>query len=123
MGWTTFYRDREPMIDTLNRELTGENEAGYGWRTIGHSCNRLNRSWLIQESYGPDKPVQRFAVEVLTQHYRGYGHNFGYKPVDESMGPVDTDIPMRLFAMLDGYPPTGGYSANWRERVRARNGL
>ena len=57
-----------------------------------------------------------FILSVLTQWHPKDRYNFAYKDVDESMGPLDFDCPLR---MLDGLPdPINEYSAKWRERVR-----
>lgn len=62
-----------------------------------------------------------FAAVVLTSRRGG---EFGYKDMDESMGPNECDCPeriMRLLTPLDQMPDrSGSYAADWRARVAAR---
>ena len=45
------------------------------------------------------------------------GADWGYKSIDESMGPVEVDCPL---AIIDAAgEPSGEYAPAWRERVRA----
>ena len=48
--------------------------------------------------------------------------SWGYKDLDESVGPVDVGCPMRFLELVP-LPPGGdqGYAAAWRERVRAEH--
>jgi hypothetical protein len=43
---------------------------------------------------------------------------WGYKDMDESMGPTDASCPMSYLNMV---PDPGGYATAWRERVKAHH--
>lgn len=47
-------------------------------------------------------------------------HGFGYKDMDETMGPVECDCPERVLRLLSPIEdiPHPGYAADWRARVR-----
>ena len=64
-----------------------------------------------------DKSI-RFILVILVEYRQ---HQLLYKEVEESMGPNELDCPMRIMNQLGGHPPTGEYSARWRERVLQRH--
>jgi hypothetical protein len=63
----------------------------------------------------PRSAPERFIALYLLRSKRRYG--WGYKAIDEGMGPVEVDCPLRLLDLAG--TPQGEYSAAWRERVRA----
>lgn len=67
-----------------------------------------------------------FALVVLTRWVRGDYYNFGYKDMDEGMGPGEDDCPKRIYDLLTPLPPEkadpsveGNWAAQWRQRVEA----
>jgi hypothetical protein len=58
---------------------------------------------------------ERFIALYLLGSKRRYG--WGYKAIDEGMGLVEVDCPLRLLKLAS--VPQGPYSTGWRERVRA----
>jgi len=63
------------------------------------------------------KAGYRILLCVLLQ---SSGGEWGYKDMDESMGPCDTSCPVKY---LDMVPDPGGYATEWRAKVRAANRL
>jgi hypothetical protein len=55
-------------------------------------------------------------VVVLTQRRRNDFYNFGYKVVDETMGPYEAQCPKRILDLLTD--PLNDYAAEWRDRCR-----
>lgn len=73
--------------------------------------------WVVFERR-PDIPPEqatpeRFICLYLLGSQKGYG--WGYKAVEETMGPAETGCPL---SYLDMVPDPGSYSTDWRERVR-----
>jgi len=67
----------------------------------------------------PDQTPYTVAYVYLTQ--MGRDGDFGYKPMDESVGPCEVDCPvgiMNLLTPIDQLPGVG-YAADWRARVAA----
>jgi len=56
-----------------------------------------------------------FALVCLTQRQRGY-FNFGYKSMDENMGPNEAEMPPKLLDMLT--PTDHEYATEWRYQCR-----
>jgi hypothetical protein len=61
-----------------------------------------------------------FAAVVLISNTKKNG--FGYKDMDESMGPCQCACPERIMSLLTPIAdlPNPGYAAGWRDRVAAR---
>lgn len=78
-----------------------------------------NNLWVVFEKSPPvseANPVaKRFIILFLMQKDGSYG--WGYKDIDESMGPVEVSCPLKFLDMVPEVPEP--YGAAWRERVRA----
>jgi hypothetical protein len=61
-----------------------------------------------------------FAGVILISNTKKHG--FGYKDMDEAMGPCECDCPDRIMRLLSPISeiPYPSYSADWRARVAAR---
>lgn len=61
-----------------------------------------------------------FAAVILISNTKKHG--FGYKDMDESMGPCQCDCPARIMRLLTPIAglPNPGYAADWRARVAER---
>jgi len=85
-------------------------------KVVAHKV-RGQTLWAVIEytqDAGMRKAGHRFIACFLMRSYRGEG--WGYKDLDESMGPTEVSCPMKYLAMV---PDPGGYATAWRERVRA----
>ncbi|MDD2878318.1 MAG: hypothetical protein PHT60_14100 [Acidiphilium sp.] len=67
----------------------------------------------------PDQTPYTVAYVYLTQ--MGRDSDFGYKPMDESVGPCEVDCPVGIMKLLTPIEqlPGVGYAADWRARVEA----
>jgi hypothetical protein len=108
------------MIEDILRNLTWNKEKD-SMQVVAH-CMVGNNLWAVCEHTKKaigDQPavVYRFIALYLL---RRYGKDeWAYKDMDESCGPCESNCPL---AYLDLAPDTGhlgGYSADWRGRVRA----
>lgn len=107
MGWLFGHYERS----TLVKHLTD----GNGVKTIKH-CLVGNNLWCVHEHDG-----QRWACLYLLRgspRIKDDPCNWGYKEVDETMGPNEISFP---YTWLDLLTPTDSKYANeWRARVKAR---
>lgn len=101
MGWTFGNWNKHGLI----RHLTEEN----GVKTIAKTV-RGNVLWAVQESAGGEK----FIGCYLLGADRG---GWGYKDIDESMGPFEINCPL---VYLDMVPCPGGRATEWRAKVREK---
>lgn len=109
MGWTFPYstQTRADLVKYLRRpERFGEKLELVRASTSG------NRHWyLIRER---ETGMHWIGLDLL-QGVRGEG--WGYKDLDESVGPCDCDVPE---SYLDApHMPRDGWAKEWRERARA----
>ena len=72
-----------------------------------------NTLWTVQEVV---KTGERFIGCYLMQGREGSRDGWGYKPMEESMGPCETTCPPCFFDMV---PCPEGYAVEWRKRVLA----
>lgn len=111
MGWT-FGREwssKEALVDYLTTRSMG------GCAKVLTHTVRGQTLWAVVE-YVQDtehyKAGKRFIYCALLSCSHG---EWGYKDMDESMGPCETSCPLKYFDMV---PDPGGYATEWRKRVR-----
>lgn len=108
MGWTYTYR---PKGET-NTEFFGK---------MWEKSKVLDTAQVGFTVYGalrlPDGRVR--ALVILTRWVPNDPYNFGYKDMDESMGPCDVACPERIFALLTPLDKTDSkWAHEWRAKVR-----
>lgn len=114
MGWTVPYHthSRDQLVEWLLRE---QNNTGH-CEIIDHA-RRGNALYAVFQH----RPAQyRFIVVFLLQgpapaSRRGGDHAWGYKDMDESMGPYHYDCPERLLRQSD---VDDANAVEWREACR-----
>lgn len=117
MGWT--YSASWPTKKAMIDYCTGEALGGPGKVTTIAKAVRGNTLWTVIE-YGADsgrfpagtRAILCFLLGSDLKHSGGWG----YKDMDESMGPCDISCPV---SFLDMVPDPGGYATEWRAKVRA----
>ncbi len=108
MGWVTYHR---PAGQTDREHFTKEMNADHEIL----DCATVKRTFYAAVRNKTDGQV--WAWVCLIQRTRGE-YNFGYKSMDESMGPNEAECPARI---LDLLTPTESQWANeWREACRKR---
>jgi len=107
MGWLYGWNTKAAMLAHLL-----DNPGNH--KTLARSI-RGNNAWCVKEYEKDGKPVRYIALFMLAG--RGGGNcAWGYKDVEEGMGPSQLDCPVKFFDMV---PDPGGYATEWRARVRA----
>ena len=128
MGWLFGYYERRSLIEHLVN--------GNGLKTIRH-CLVGNNLWCVHEYEEQHAPLVRFTTageqvtETSTTHrwaclylLRGNPrvkndcYNWGYKDIDETMGPNEISFPYTWLDLLT--PIASEYANAWRARVKAR---
>jgi hypothetical protein len=106
MGWDfTHGASRQDIVN----QILGMYKKEFGVKILDHACTAYGkRLWLCVES---DKLKSPLVVLYLLDKSKGYG--WGYKCMDETMGPYYHDCPQRL---IKG-EAHNQFSANWRQRV------
>lgn len=120
MGWTFYHV--EAWDGKIDRKA--ECDALYTWNNeeTGDSCRVLKSSMVGPTWYGacertrPNQKPYVFAGVCLTRLDSKEGYNFGYKDMDESMGPCQCECPVSILDLLS--PTDDEYTIEWREACR-----
>lgn len=109
MGWTFYHR---PAGQTDRQHF--ESELGLAKRDLKILESATKNGTFYAAVQDPDGSV--WALVILIQRVRGE-YNFGYKDMDETVGPAVHDCPAKV---LDLLTPTDSQWANeWRVKCRA----
>ena len=120
MGW--LYQ-RDPIDNPL-----AYLKAKYNYDCDTHTLQTLDGGRVRNTIYLAVKSTDKktrcsfvFAAVILISNTRKHG--FGYKDMDETMGPCECDCPQRIMHLLSPLDeiPHPGYTAEWRARVAARH--
>ncbi len=103
MGWLFLdeCKTREQIIEHVLRETP---------KVLAHEVLG-DQLWVVAQASDPAVPI---VVLFLLDGTSGSG--WGYKAIDETMGPCYYACPLALLDMTPGIP--GTYSISWREQVR-----
>ena len=120
MGWTFLHREKgSSNIDWLRSELI--------YTEPDRVIDVATKNGTMYVAFRERSEERVVALVILTRWVRGDYYNFGYKDMDEGMGPCEDDCPRRIFDLLDPLPPDeadpaveGNWAAQWRARVQAR---
>ena len=107
MGWLFGWDSRSE----LKKHILDPNQTK-SLTIIDHASTKIGRNlWVVYEK---NETKERFIALYLIQKSGG---SYGYKGIDESMGPVEVDCPLKLLNKVES-TPINEYSDKWRERVR-----
>lgn len=112
MGWTFTHREKGTSnLDWFRDEFTGGGGEIIDMATKGGTAYGAYRT----------RTGEVRALVILTRWVPKDYYNFGYKDMDESMGPGDDDCPKRIFDLLTPLTDDDNdWSAEWRARVEKR---
>jgi len=112
MGWTFTHREKGTTnLDWFRREFTGGG---------GEIIDMATKGMTAYGAYRTRSGEVR-ALVILTRWVPKDYYNFGYKDMDESVGPSDDDCPKRIYDLLTPLTDSDNeWSAEWRKRVEER---
>lgn len=108
MGWLFGWRTRRELINHLVKELNNEHHK------LHKHCFVGNTMWGVIEDLRSNQKVVLCILMAGRNHSR---HGWGYKDMDETMGPCETSCPVSYLELATP-PPKGEYVQPWREKVR-----
>jgi len=111
MGW--LFSNRWGSKDELVRFLRSPERNGPHYEVLA-STVRGSRHWYVARYTKDDKVVTFIGLDLMES---GGNEGWGYKDMDESVGPYYYDCPLRFLDMVAGSEPVG-YAEKWRESVR-----
>ena len=124
MGWTYTYRGKTPVKEFLASRVNCENEHAR-WQIQDIAIVRMRTAYMAveiirrnQETRVLDTTTREVVALVFLLDYRPNDRGFdtGYKDMDETMGPCESECPERILQLLT--PTTHEYALAWRQRCR-----
>ena len=122
MGWLFGWDDRKSLADHLSSPgvWAPEGTTDVIRRECLKRCFKGNHMWTLWEVTRNGKPQERYVVLFMLQK-DGRDGWWGYKDVDETMGPAYYSCPVSYLDASEELRPKGSeYSTRWREGVRRR---
>ncbi len=122
MGWTYTYRGNTPVKEFLASRVNCENEHAR-WQIQDIAIVRMRTAYMAveiirrnQETGALNETTREVVALVFLLDYRPNDRNFdtGYKDMDETMGPCESECPERILQLLT--PTTHEYALAWRQR-------
>lgn len=111
MGWLfTYGATKKDVIRDLTTDHVSDERV---FKTL-RKCLRGNTMYALVESGKPGETMKFIMVYLLGAN----DGDWGYKDVDESMGPCECDCPVKYLDEAD--EPVNEYAREWREKCRAR---
>lgn len=108
MGWTFLHRGSESDLEFYRHELGDGVLAVKTVDSVAYIAYKMENGFVI-------------GCIVLTERQNDY-YNFGYKDMDESMGPYECKCPQEIFDMLSPleqlFPEGHEWAARWRRDVK-----
>ena len=118
MGWTYFNKPAN-VKQWFEEQLTWENEKVK--TTCLKSAVKLKEAYAAVETIHKNTDKREVWAAVFMLDYRkdpNDYYNFGYKDMDESVGPYNYNCPANILDLLT--PTDSEYANKWREQCRKR---
>jgi len=122
MGWTYTHRGNTPIKEFLANRVNCENDHAK-WLLLDVAIVKMRTAYMAVEIIRRDKEsgqlnmtTRKVVAFVFLLDYRmsESGHDTGYKDMDESMGPCESECPERILRLLT--PTSHEYALAWRKR-------
>ena len=100
----------------LDNQFTFNNESGAQYEVLKSALKNLRTYYAAVEARDKEGALSVFAVVCLVRYNPRdkEGYIFGYKDMDESMGPAEDECPASILDLLT--PPSSEYAKQWRAR-------
>lgn len=129
MGWLFYHKPRgEKLADHFRKKIECDNESlTYRALDVASTRSAVYAALEVTKKDTGRRYVTAlvFLIKYIPRDKDGY--NFGYKDMEESMGPYESECPERILKLLSPveeiWPePCSGrqYAAEWRARCQAR---
>lgn len=116
MGWTTTYKDKSTSAkEYIEKNLLVWSSNDYEYTVLDGGVVKFHTYYgAVQKVEKATGVREVFAVVILLSYYKNQYHNFGYKDMCESMGPVQSECPARILNLLT--ETESEYANEWRQR-------
>ena len=110
MGWTTLHKDEQMSVRQFFEQEFKSMEI------LDCAVVKLRTAYIAARHRKGDQG-EVFALICKLDWYDDGQYNFGYKDMDETQGPCESECPERILRRLT--PTTHKYALEWRERCAA----
>lgn len=116
MGWTTTYKDKSTSAkEYIEKKLLVWTSEQYTYKVLDGGVVKFRTYYgAVEKIENATGEREVFAVVILLSYYKNQYHNFGYKDMCESMGPVQAECPARILKLLT--TTDSEYANEWRTR-------
>lgn len=123
MGWTFMRMPHEGTTEWFKKQLTWTSESGATSRPLATAIVARSEAYAAVETVRPDGTREVWAAAFMLKFVPKDrdGYTFGYKDMDETVGPNIDRCPAKILDLLT--PTDSDYANGWRERCRARIAL
>jgi hypothetical protein len=120
MGWTFMPKPYEGTSEWFKGQLTWTSENGATSRPLATAIVANSEAYAAVETIHADgrREVWAAAFMLKSDPKDPDGCTFGYKDMDETVGPYIDRCPARILDLLT--PTESNYANEWRARCRAR---
>jgi len=122
MGWTYTHRGKTTVKEFLTEQVNCENEH-VRWTLLDIAIVKMRTAYMAVEIIRCDKATNRLDpatrkvvafVFLLDYRPRDPDYDMGYKDMDESVGPYESECPERILKLLSSTDHE--YAVQWRQR-------
>lgn len=116
MGWTTTHKEKYISAkEYIEKNLLVWTSNDYQYKVLDGGVVKFRTYYGAVEKVEKATGVREvFAVVILLSYYKNEYHNFGYKDMCETMGPVQAECPARILNLLT--ETDNEYAKEWRQR-------
>ena len=120
MGWTTTNRYGEPVKDFIvKRVLTWSSDTKAKYTVLDTALVKMKTFYAAVERIDGETGERMVWAAVILVDYGPWKHDsndFGWKDMDETCGPCESECPERILNLLT--PTENQYANDWRARCR-----
>lgn len=116
MGWTYTHRDKNQSLRQFFERSFWPRHEILDFATVNRSTCYILTKQKAYNHFGFHYPEQLFCAVVLVRFPSKSYYNFGYKDMDESEGPNESQCPERILKAIEPYPPVNQWAFDWRQR-------
>ncbi len=113
MGWTYVHKpSHQKASDFLREHFSGEGEKTT-FKVLDVAIKNLRTAYMAVEVVEKTSGNREVFAMVCLLHYTKGFNNFGYKDMEESMGPYERECPERILKLLT--PTDNQHAQEWRK--------
>ena len=117
MGWTYTHKPAGQSASEFLREHFTEETDKLRWEMLDIAIVRFRTAYAaVRKTNKLTGDSLVFGLVCLLDHRPADEYNFGWKEIEESMGPVESDCPARILDLLT--PTKAEFAIEWRARCR-----